>query len=156
LCNRFERKSRQEFPAARKSAPCSRAATGVESHSARKLKRAQILLAAGAGTSDEQIARSVGVGGSTVYRTKRSACKPAPSAATSRAGAARPGAAAAFLRGKPRQQPGRQQVVCDHGASARMRRTLRLVQGIAALLRFKFLQLTCSKDRTCDIVLTAR
>ena len=37
----------------------------------RKLKRAQILLAADAGGSDEEIARSVGVGGSTVYRTKR-------------------------------------------------------------------------------------
>jgi len=40
-------------------------------HAARKLKRAQILLAADAGASDEAIARSVGVGGSTVYRTKR-------------------------------------------------------------------------------------
>src|SRR5471030_1336309 len=38
---------------------------------ARKLKRAQILLAADAGCSDEEIARAVGVGGSTVYRTKR-------------------------------------------------------------------------------------
>jgi transposase len=40
-------------------------------HAARKLKRAQILLAAAAGVSDEEIARSVGVGGSTVSRTKR-------------------------------------------------------------------------------------
>jgi transposase len=40
-------------------------------HAARKLKRAQILLAADAGASDESIATSVGVGGSTVYRTKR-------------------------------------------------------------------------------------
>jgi transposase len=40
-------------------------------HAARKLKRAQILLAADAGGSDEEIARNVGVGGSTVYRTKR-------------------------------------------------------------------------------------
>ena len=38
---------------------------------ARKLKRAQIPLAADAGASDEAIAASVGVGGSTVYRTKR-------------------------------------------------------------------------------------
>jgi len=38
---------------------------------ARKLKRAQILLAVDAGASDEAIAASVGVGGSTVYRTKR-------------------------------------------------------------------------------------
>jgi transposase len=40
-------------------------------HAARKLKRAQILLAAEAGTSDEDIARTLAVGGSTVYRTKR-------------------------------------------------------------------------------------
>jgi transposase len=40
-------------------------------HPVRKLKRAQILLAADAGATDEHIAISVGVGGSTVYRTKR-------------------------------------------------------------------------------------
>ena len=37
-------------------------------HAARKLKRAQILLAADAGASDEEIARTIGVGGSTVYQ----------------------------------------------------------------------------------------
>jgi transposase len=37
----------------------------------RKLKRAQILLAADAGMSDDDITTSVGVGGSTVYRTRR-------------------------------------------------------------------------------------
>jgi len=40
-------------------------------HSVRKLKRAQILLAADAGASDEEIITGIGVGGSTVYRTKR-------------------------------------------------------------------------------------
>jgi hypothetical protein len=40
-------------------------------HSARKLKRAQILLAADARTGDEDIATTLSVGGSTVYRTKR-------------------------------------------------------------------------------------
>lgn len=40
-------------------------------HAVRKLKRAQILLAADAGAGDEEIARTIGVGGSTVYRTKR-------------------------------------------------------------------------------------
>jgi transposase len=40
-------------------------------HAARKLKRAQILLAADAGISDDDIAVSIAVGGSTVYRTKR-------------------------------------------------------------------------------------
>jgi len=43
----------------------------VAKHAARKLKRAQILLAADAGSGDEEIARAVSVGGSTVYRTKR-------------------------------------------------------------------------------------
>ena len=38
---------------------------------ARKLKRAQILLAADGGIADEDIADTVGVGGSTVYRTKK-------------------------------------------------------------------------------------
>ncbi len=40
-------------------------------HPARKIKRAQILLAADAGVCDEAIATSVSVGGSTVYRTRR-------------------------------------------------------------------------------------
>jgi transposase len=40
-------------------------------HSARRLKRAQILLAADAGVSDAAIETGIGVGGSTVYRTKR-------------------------------------------------------------------------------------
>ena len=40
-------------------------------HPTRKLKRAQILLAADADVSDEDIATSIGVGGSTIYRTKR-------------------------------------------------------------------------------------
>ena len=40
-------------------------------HAARKLKRAQILLAADGGVRDEDIAAGVVVGGSTVYRTKR-------------------------------------------------------------------------------------
>jgi hypothetical protein len=40
-------------------------------HAARKLKRAQILLAADAGIGDDDIAASLAVGGSTVYRTKR-------------------------------------------------------------------------------------
>jgi transposase len=40
-------------------------------HSARRLKRAQILLAANEGVSDEVIATTLNVSGSTVYRTKR-------------------------------------------------------------------------------------
>jgi len=44
---------------------------GGGKRAARKLKRAQILLAADAGVPDETIATSLAVGGSTVYRTKR-------------------------------------------------------------------------------------
>ena len=40
-------------------------------HAARRLKRAQILLAADTGVTEALIAATVGVGGSTVYRTKR-------------------------------------------------------------------------------------
>src|SRR6266704_5161738 len=40
-------------------------------HAARRLKRAQILLAADAGMSDEAIAAALAVSGSTIYRTKR-------------------------------------------------------------------------------------
>jgi transposase-like protein len=40
-------------------------------HAVRKVKRAQILLAADGGASDAAIAVNVGVGESTVYRTKR-------------------------------------------------------------------------------------
>ena len=40
-------------------------------HAARRLKRAQILLAADAGAGDAQIAATVRVSGSTIYRTKR-------------------------------------------------------------------------------------
>jgi transposase len=40
-------------------------------HPARRIKRAQILLAADTGVGDEVIAASVSVGGSTVYRTRR-------------------------------------------------------------------------------------
>jgi hypothetical protein len=38
---------------------------------ARKLKRAQILLAADAGISDVEIERTISIGDSTIYRTKR-------------------------------------------------------------------------------------
>src|ERR1700688_4547253 len=40
-------------------------------HAARRLKRAQILLAADEGVGDERIAATLRVSGSTIYRTKR-------------------------------------------------------------------------------------
>jgi len=56
----------------------------------RKVKRAQVLLAADARSSDEQIARHVGVGTSTVYRTKQRFVEEGLDAALSEA--PRPGA----------------------------------------------------------------
>jgi transposase len=47
------------------------ALVGGGKHPVRKLKRAQILLAAHAGLADEAIVLAVGTSGSTVYRTKR-------------------------------------------------------------------------------------
>ena len=47
------------------------ALVGGGKHYARKIKRAQILLAADSGLSDDDIAAALAVGGSTVYRTKR-------------------------------------------------------------------------------------
>jgi len=44
---------------------------GSGKHYARKIKRAQILLAADSGLTDDDIAAAVAVGGSTGYRTKR-------------------------------------------------------------------------------------
>jgi hypothetical protein len=48
-----------------------------------------------------------------------------------------------------------EQVGCDHRANARLRRTPRSVQDIAALVRFKFPQLSRSNDRACNIEFTA-
>jgi transposase len=44
---------------------------GAGKCAARRLKRAQILLAADAGVSDGAIEKTIGVGASTIYRTKR-------------------------------------------------------------------------------------
>ena len=48
-----------------------RALVGGGRQAARKIKRGQILLAADAGISDEEIAASVAVGTATVFRTRR-------------------------------------------------------------------------------------
>jgi hypothetical protein len=41
---------------------------------ARKLKRAQVLLAADAGSTDAEISANVGIGSATVYRIKQRVC----------------------------------------------------------------------------------
>lgn len=92
--------------------------------SARKLKRAQILLAADGGISDEAIARSVAVGGSTVYRTKRSFVLGNLEAALSEE--PRPGA--------PRKLAGKEEAllvatVCSEPPAGRTRWTLDLLAG---------------------------
>ena len=91
---------------------------------ARKLKRAQILLAADAGVSDEAIASSVSVGGSTVYRTKRRFVEGNLELALSEE--ARPGA--------PRKLSGKETAllvatVCSSPPEGRKRWTLDLLAG---------------------------
>ncbi len=93
-------------------------------HAARKLKRAQILLAADAGVSDEAIATSVGVGGSTVYRTKRCFVEGSLEAALSEE--PRPGAA--------RKLSGNEEALlvataCSDPPAGRARWTLELLAG---------------------------
>src|ERR1700686_4437105 len=93
-------------------------------HAARKLKRAQILLAADAGASDEAIAGSVSVGGSTVYRTKQRFVEGNLDLALSEE--ARPGAA--------RKLSGREAAllvatVCSNPPEGRKRWTLDLLAG---------------------------
>ena len=93
-------------------------------HAVRKLKRAQILLAADAGASDAEIARSVGVDGSTVYRTKRRFVLGNLEAALSEA--PRPGAS--------RKLSGKQEALlvataCSSPPTGRARWTLELLAG---------------------------
>ena len=78
----------------------------------RRLKRAQILLAADHGSTDEEIARNVAVGTSTVYRTKQRFVEEGLEAALSEAAAAgraaearRRGRGAALSRWRARSRP---------------------------------------------------
>lgn len=93
-------------------------------HAARKLKRAQILLAADAGVSDETIKSSLSVGGSTIYRTKRRFVEGNLEMALSEA--ARPGA--------PRKLTGEETALlvataCSSPPKGRKRWTLELLAG---------------------------
>ena len=93
-------------------------------HAARKLKRAQILLAADAGVSDDDIAASIAVGGSTVYRTKRRFVEGNLEAALSEE--PRPGAA--------RKLTGKEEALlvataCSNPPEGRARWTLELLAG---------------------------
>ena len=93
-------------------------------HPASKLKRAQILLAADAGESDEAIAANVSTNGSTVYRTKRRFVVESVEAALSEA--PRPGAT--------RKLSGKQEALlvataCSKPPRGRARWTLELLAG---------------------------
>ena len=93
-------------------------------HAARKIKRAQILLAADAGIGDEAIASSISVGGSTVYRTKRRFVEGNLELALSEE--ARPGA--------PRKLSGKETALlvataCSSPPAGRKRWTLKLLAG---------------------------
>jgi transposase len=90
----------------------------------RRLKRAQILLAAEAGLGDEAIAAAVAVGGSTVYRTKRRFVEAGLHAALSEG--ARPGAC--------RKLTGKEEALliataCSSPPEGRARWTLELLAG---------------------------
>lgn len=98
-------------------------------HAARKIKRAQILLAADAGIDDEAIASSVSVGGSTVYRIKRRFVEGNLELALSEE--ARPGA--------PRKLSGKETALlvataCSSPPAGRKRWTLNLLAGAMAEL----------------------
>jgi transposase len=98
-------------------------------HSARKLKRAQILLAAASGAGDEEIATHVAVGGSTVYRTKRRFVESGLAAALSEE--PRPGA--------ERKLSGREEALlvataCSNPPIGRARWTLELLAGALVAL----------------------
>jgi transposase len=93
-------------------------------HPARRLKRAQILIAAAAGVCDAAIEAGVGVGGSTVYRTKRRFVEDGLEAALSEA--PRPGA--------ERKLTGKQEALliataCSNPPAGRARWTLELLAG---------------------------
>ena len=93
-------------------------------HPARKLKRAQILIAADAGVGDAAIEDGVGAGGSTVYRTKRRFVEEGLEAALSEA--PRPGA--------ERKLTGKQEALliataCSSPPAGRSRWTLELLAG---------------------------
>jgi transposase len=93
-------------------------------HAARKVKRAQILLAAHDGISDDDIARTVSVGGSTVSRTKRHFVEGNLERALSEA--TRPGAA--------RKLSGKETALlvataCSNPPAGRKRWTLKLLAG---------------------------
>src|SRR5215472_8496966 len=78
-----------------------KALLGGGKHAVRKLKRAQILLAADAGASDEEIATSVGVGRLDRLPNQAPLCARQPGAGASRGAAPRGGAQALGQRGSP-------------------------------------------------------
>jgi transposase len=92
--------------------------------SARKLKRAQLLLAADAGASDQEIERTIGASGSTIYRTKRRFVEESLAAALSEE--QRPGA--------ERKLSGKEEALliataCSKPPAGRARWTLELLAG---------------------------
>ena len=97
---------------------------GAGNCAARKLKRAQILLAADGGASDEAIERTIGASGSTIYRTKRRFVEVSLEAALSEE--PRPGA--------ERKLTGKQEALlvataCSKPPAGRARWTLELLAG---------------------------
>jgi transposase len=107
---------------------------------ARRLKRAQILLAADGGASDEEIGRTIGASGSTIYRTKRRFVECSLEAALSEE--ARPGA--------KRKLTGKEEALliataCSKPPAGRARWTLELLAG-------EFVKLTDHKELSRETV----
>ena len=107
---------------------------------ARRLKRAQILLAAEAGSTDETIARNVSVGTSTVYRTKRRFVEEGLDMALSEE--SRPGA--------ERKLTGQQEallvaVACSDPPAGRRRWTLSLLANV-------MIKLTCHRSLSVETI----
>lgn len=109
-------------------------------HSARRLKRAQILLAASEGMSDEVIATPLNVRGSTVYRTKRRLVEANPEGALSEE--PRPGVSRKL---SAREEALLVATACSNPPSGRARWTLELLAN-------EMVRLTDHEQVSCETV----
>jgi len=106
----------------------------------RRIKRAQILLAADAGATDEQIATSVSVGTSTVFRTRRRFVEESLEAALSEE--PRPGGERKL---SPKEEALLVAVACSAPPKGCARWTLELLAG-------RLIQLTCHKQLSRETI----
>ena len=110
------------------------------SRQVRRIKRAQVLLAADAGATDEQIAKNVSVGTSTVFRTRRRFVEEGLEAALSEE--SRPGGERKL---SPKEEALLVAVACSAPPKGFARWTLELLAG-------RLIQLTCHKRLSRETV----